>query len=382
LVATQVGFSVVLLLVSGLVLRTLESARDIDPGFNTETTLASYVSTSSMGTPVEEREVFFRELALRFESMPWVEAATVAEQAPLSPHPRTELRPDGSNELVQTTVARVLPGFFEAMEMEILRGRSFTLTDTVDAAGVVIVNETLAERMVGTGNPLGRQLWWPGDGDRPDRGFEVVGVTKNARQLNVLDEPGPVAYFSFPQHYYPPGNAFLVKVAGPPLQAVQRMEEELRAVDPRIAIVNILPYSQVVDGYLYPQRMNAELFSVIAFLGLVLSAAGVFGVTSLAVARRRKEIGIRLAVGADRRAIGSLVVKRVMMAVGAGLAVGLAGAFMAKTLVESLLWGVEPTDPMALGAGVIILLSAIGIAVATPVMRALRIDPVGTLQAE
>jgi hypothetical protein len=314
--------------------------------------------------------------------MPWVQAATVAENAPLSGHPVRELRLDGVDEAVATTVAKVVPGYFEAMEMEILLGRSFLLTDTADSQGVVVVNETLAERLAGDVDAVGLSLWWPSDGDSPDRRFEVVGVVKNARQTTFLEEPEPVAYFSFPQHYYPPGNAFLLKVAGNPPLAVQRMEEELHIVDPRIAIVNILPYSEVVGGFLYTQRMNAELFTIIAVLGLILSAAGVFGVVSLAVARRRKEIGIRLAIGADPRAVAGLVLFRVSPSLILGVVAGLGGAFLATRLVGSLLWGVSPTDLTALVLGVVVLLGAVALAISIPVRRAIKIDPVGSLRAE
>ena len=382
LVSTQVALSVVLLFVSGLVLRTLESATKLDPGFNAETTLASYMTTSSMGLPIAERHTFYRMLAERFEEFPWVQAATYAEQAPLSGHPIQGLRAEGVEELITTTISRVLPGYLDDMEMTLLRGRSFLPTDTAGAPGVVIVNETLAERLAQDGSALGATLWIPADLTGEERGFEVVGVVKNAREISLLEEPGPVAYFSYPQHYASPGNAFLLKVAGNPSAAVSLMEEELHKVDPRIAVVNIIPYSEVVGGFLYPQRMNAELFTIIAMLGLILSAAGVFGVVSLAVAQRRREIGIRLAIGAGGGEIVRVAVSRVVMALLLGLGVGLAGALVATRLVGSLVWGISPTDPTALLLGVGVLLGVVTLAVSIPVRRALSIDPATTLQAE
>ncbi|MGD2122208.1 MAG: ADOP family duplicated permease [Gemmatimonadota bacterium] len=385
LVSVQLALTIALLFLAGLVLRTLETARNVDPGFDTDWTLASYISTSSMGTPVDLREAFFDDLIQRFNEMPWVRSATVSEQAPLSGHPRAGLRLDDLEEPVPTTVARVVPGYFETMEMELVAGRTLLVTDTADEAGVVVVNETLAERMVGGEgfeSVVGRQLWWPGEGDVEDRGFQVVGVVRDARQTTLLAAPGPVGYFSLPQHYYAPGNAFLLKVAGDPKGMVSRMEDELHAVDPRIAIVNILPYSEVVGGFLYTQRMNAELFSIIALLGLVLSASGVFGVTSLSVARMKKEIGIRLAIGAGRAAITRLVISRVSLAVGLGLLAGVVASFLGSRLVESLLWGISPTDPMALGLGIGVLLASVALAVSVPLRRAARVDPVETLQAE
>jgi putative ABC transport system permease protein len=382
LLSAQVALTVVLLFVAGLVLRTMDSASRVDAGFDVEQTLASYVSTSSMDVPVTERHAFFEELIRRFEELPWVAAATVAENAPLSGHPTTELRSESSPELVRTTVAHVWPGYFEVMGMEVLRGRSLLPTDSADAAGVVVVNQSLASRMVQDGNAVGHVLWWPGSDGQPDRGFDVVGVVRNARQTTFLDEPEPVAYFSLPQHYSAPGNAFLVKAADDPSAAVDRIEQELRRVDSRIAIVNILPYADVVRGFLYTQRMNAELFGVIALLGLILSAAGIFGVVALAVARRRREIGIRVAMGADRRSTVRLVLTTVFGPLTVGLLLGLAGALVATRLVEGLLWGVTPTDPVALISGAAVLLLSVGLALYVPVARALRVDPVASLRAE
>ncbi len=382
LVSGQLALTVVLLVLAGLVVRTLDSAKKVDPGFNTQATLASYISTSSLGTPMAEREAFFNEMIRRFQEMPWVRGAAVSEQAPLSGHPMGELRIQGMAEPVQATIARVVPGFIETMEVDLLAGRAFLPTDTADDAGVVVVNQTLADRMANGGSPIGSQIWFQGQGEADERAFEVIGVVRDVRQMNLLGDPGPVAYFSLPQHVYSTGNALLLKVTGDPTAAVVRMEEELHAVDPRIAIVNILPYADVVAGFLYTQRMNAELFSVIALLGLLLSAAGVFGVTSLAVARMRKEIGIRLAIGAGSGMITRLVVSRVAVSVALGLGAGMGIAFVGSRLVESLLLDVSPMDPIAIGAGVAALLLSVIFAVSLPVWRAIRVDPVDTLQAE
>jgi len=382
LVSAQVALTVVLLFVAGLVLRTLDAARRVDPGFNVERTLASYVSTSSMGVPVSERHRFFEELIGRFEALPWVVEATVAENAPLSPHPTQELRVEGATDPVRATVARVWPGYFDVMGMEIESGRAILRTDSVASTGIVVVNQSLARAMDPVGDVVGRLLWWPGADGEPDRGYEVVGVVANARQTSFLDAPEPVAYFSLPQHYSAPGNAFLVKVTGDPATAVDLVERELRAVDRRIAIVNILPYAQVVRGFLYTQRMNAELFGVIAVLGLILAAAGVFGIVTLAVARGRREIGIRVALGASRPSVVGLVVSTVSGPLTLGLALGLLGALVATRWVESLLWGVAPTDPVALGTGAAVLLAVLALAIVLPVHRALSYDPVASLRAE
>jgi putative ABC transport system permease protein len=382
LVSGQIAICVVLLFLAGLVLRTLETAGRVDPGFDVDQTLASYVSTSSMGVPISERHGFFEELIRRLDDLPWVAAATVSEYAPLSGHPRQELLPEDGTDPVQATVARVWPGYLGILGMEILRGRAFLDTDTVDATGVVIVNEALAMRLAPDGDAVGQTLWWPGEEGEPNRAFEVVGVARDARQVTLLDEPGPVVFLSLPQNYSRPGNALLLKVRGDPAVAVGLLERELRAVDTRLAIVNILPYRDVVRGFLYTQRMNAELFTVIAVLGLLLATTGIFAVVSLAVAGRRREIGIRLAVGADQVGIARAVLGPMGWAVLVGLGVGLAGAFWATRLVDSLLWGVAPSDPMSLAAGLGVLLVAIILSVGIPMRRAMRTDPVLSLRVE
>jgi len=382
LVSAQIAICVVLLFVAGLVLRTLESVQAVDPGFDTRQTVASYVSTSSMGVPISERHQFYEELRLRFSDLPWVEAATIAENAPLSGHPTQRFVPQDGSEPVGATVARVWPGYFEALGMDLRSGRTFTETDTVDAYGVVVVNESMAARLSGDGDVVGQTLVWPGADEEPDRAFEIVGVMRDARQVTLLDPPGPVAYVSLPQVYSRPGNSVLLRVRGDPAVAVEEMERELHAVDTRLAIVNILPYRDVVRGALYTQRMNAELFTAIAALGLLLSVAGVFAVLALAVAGRRHEIGIRMAVGADQVSIAKSVLGPIGGSVLVGLGVGLAGAFGATRLVGSLLWGVAPADPLALGAGVVVLLVAVVLAAAVPLRGALGIDPAVVFRTE
>jgi putative ABC transport system permease protein len=382
LVSAQIAICVVLLFVAGLVLRTLETTRGVDPGFESDRTLASYVSTSSMGVPIEERHQFFEDLIRRFEDLPWVEAATVAEYAPLSGHPRQELVPQTGIDPVTATVARVWPGHFEVMEMEIGRGRTLLATDTADISPVVLVNESFARRLATDGDVVGQTLTVPGGPNTPDRVVEIIGVVRDVKQVTLLDDPGPVAYFSLQQEYSRPGNALLLKVRDDPVAAVEAMRRELRDVDTRLAIVNILPYREVVRGSLYTQRMNAELFTAIAGLGLLLAAAGVFAVVALAVTGRRREIGIRIAIGAGRLSVTKTVLGPVGASVLTGLAVGLAGAFVATRWVESLLWGIAPADPLALAAGVGALLLAVVLAVHIPLRRAMAIDPVGSLRAE
>ena len=382
LVALQVSMTVVLLVIGGLVLRSLDAVQGVDAGFDTDNLVSSYISVSSMGLPIEDRKRFYRELVARFNEESWVAEATVAAQAPLSGHPTEDFRFDGFEDDVSLTVGRVVPGFFETVEMEVTAGRTFAITDDEDAPGVVVVNETAASLYFQNQNPVGRQVWSLDDEGNLDNSYEVVGVVSDARVTTLLGDPEPVLYYSYPQHYYTPGNAFLVSTTIDPAAAVPLLRQELRNVSPRLAIVNALPYSRVVSGFTYPQRMNAELYSVLAVVGLILSTVGLFGVLSLAVGERTREIGVRLALGSPHRRVVLFVASRASVAVLIGGIVGMAASFVAAPLIRSLLFGVEPSDPISLAFAPLLLLFAASLATWIPTRRALSVDPVRSLREE
>jgi predicted permease len=370
----------VLLVVAGLVLRTLASTQAIDPGFAYERLLASHISTSSTNVTVEGRDRFFRDVAARIAEEPWVASATVAVNAVLSPQASRELIMEGHGEPATTLYSLVLPNFFETLRMPLVEGRSFSPGDTAGASPVVIVNERLADAYFGGGSSLGRRIWWGGTGEDKDRMFEVVGVVQDSRMLDFLAEPEPMAYFAYPQHSYPSGSALIIETQGDPSTFVPELQQWLRAYEPHLAIVNVLPYSEVVRGFLYTQRMNAELFSALATLGLTLAAVGLFSVMSLAVARRTQEIGIRMAIGARRGRIGRLMVRRALTPVAVGAAVGLGAAMLLTSLAESLLFGVERTDPLTIAVSIGVLVVAALLAAYLPARRAAAVDPVVALK--
>jgi predicted permease len=381
-VTSQVALSIVLLVVAGLVLRTLASVRGLDSGFAHDHLVASYISTSSTGVEPTDRDRYFRELARRLEEEPWVRAATIADNAPLSPQGSARLRIEGQEEAVPLTITRVIPGFFATVGIDLADGRVFTMRDTANAPDVAIINEAVARRFFAGEQPVGRRLWWPDRGDGPDRAFEIVGVVRDAKAQDFLAAPEPVVYFSYPQHSYPSGSALMVATTIDPAASIPQLYSWLRRYESHIAIVNALPYTEVVRGFLYVQRMNAELFATLAFLGLSLAAVGIFSVVSLAVGRRRQEIGIRMAIGARRADIGWLIIGRAMTPVMVGIGLGLAGAVAVTGLVRSLLYGIAPTDPVSLAGGTGVLILAALLAAYLPARRATTVDPVSALRSE
>jgi len=382
LVSTQAGLAVVLLVVAGLVLRTLTTAQGIDPGFSYGSLVVTHISTSSTTLEVAERDRFFRELVQRLADEPWVRAATAADFPLLSPHRQAEMRLDGRDSAERLVYSLVVPGFFDALGIDVLRGRAFTDRDEAGAPEVAVVNEALARRYFGDDEAVGHHIWQPGSDGAPERPVEIVGVVADTRTRDLLTPPEPTVYFSYPQRGYPSGSALIVSVTGDPALAAPRIRRWLRDYEPHLAILNVLPYTQLVRGVLFSQRMNAEMFSGLAALGLALAVAGVFGVVALAVRRRTREIGVRMAIGARGPQIVRAIVRRALLPVGLGVGGGLAVALALAGLVRSLLFGVEPADPVALGGGIAVLLVAAVLASWLPARRAARVDPSQTLRHE
>ncbi|UCG87577.1 MAG: ABC transporter permease, partial [Gemmatimonadota bacterium] len=382
LVTVQVALSAVLLVVAGLVLRTFVTVGDLDPGFGFDRVVVTHISTSSTTLQIAERDRFFREVAARLSEEPWVRAATVADYPLLSPHLEAEVQFEGHSDHVPLVYSKVIPGFFDALGIEVNRGREFTVGDTMAAPDVALINESAAGRFFAGQQPVGSRLWWSTTDDQDDRAFEIVGVVRDTKTRDLMSEPEPTVYFSYPQHPYSTGSALLVVVHGDPGAAVPQLHRWLRDFEPHLAIVNVVTYNDVVRGYLYTQRMNAEMFSVLALLGLGLAAVGIFSVMSIAVNRRTREIGIRMSVGAAGGDINRLIIGRALPPVVLGIGLGLAVSFAMTGLVRSLLYGVEPTDPVSLAAGTGVLLAAALLAAYLPAHRAASVDPVKALRHE
>jgi predicted permease len=382
LVTAQVALSVVLLSVAGLVVRTLRSTESIEAGFPYQNMIASHISTSSTDLQPEERGRFFEVLAGQLETEPWVRRVAVADNAVMAGQPARAYRVDGQPEPVNFNTTRLIAGFFEDFGVEVLEGRAFSPADSAGTTDVAIVNRALVTRYYADESPLGRRVTWPARAGAEERSFEIVGVVGDYRSRDILVEPEPTVFLAAPQHPWPTGNALHVTTTGDPAASVTSLQRWLREYESYLAIVNVIPYREVIRGSLYAQRMNAELFSVLASLALALAAIGVFSVLSLAVGQRTREIGIRMAIGARRASVGGLMLKRALVPVGLGLAIGFAATIAVSGLVRGLLYGVEPTDPVTLLGGLTVLVVASLAAAWVPARRATRVDPIKALRPD
>jgi hypothetical protein len=225
-------------------------------------------------------------------------------------------------------------------------------------------------------------MLWLGDGSGEDQEYEVVGVVGDVKVRDFLGPAEPTVYLPFAQQSYGSGCGLLVNTAGSPELSVPLLHRWLRSYEPHLAIVNAIAYKDVVRGALYTQRMNAEMFSALAVLGLILAGVGIFSVVSLSVSRRTREIGVRKAIGATRGEINRLVVRQALGPIMMGLVAGLAMALGASKLVEGLLFGVEPSDPIGILGGSIVLLLTAALAAYLPARRAGGVDAVRALKAD
>jgi predicted permease len=381
LVTTQVALSVILLVVAGLVLRTLATVNGRDPGFAYDRMVAAQISTSSTEVAATDRGRFLMELARDLQQEPWVDAVAGAGNALLSPHSMMNTRFPGQEEPVPLVTSRANPGFFRNLEIEVLEGRPFAVGDTAGAPDVAIVNATLAAQYFPGQSPLGQPMWWPSP-DGTQRRFEIVGVTGDVMARNFLIDPEPMAFVAGPQHPYGTSNALMITPSIDPSASVPMLYRWLRDYESFLAIINVLPYAEVVSGFVYTQRMNAELFSLLAVFALILASVGIFGVMSLTVTQRTREVGIRMAIGARRWDVGGMMIRQAMVPVVLGVGAGLAASLALTRLVRSLLFGVEPTDPATLVGGTTVLVLAALAAAYLPSRRAASVDPVTALRTE
>ena len=386
LLVAEVGLSLVLLVAAGLMLRTIFELTHVDPGFRTDNILTMRFNLPAQRYDVERRRTFYDEVQARIDALPGVRSAAFALSVPI----------DGANwssifiaedkpvppreELPSAAFSPVSEGFFETLELRILRGRGFDATDTADSRHVTVVNERLAERLWPGEDPIGKRLkqGWPED-DHPWR--EVVGVAADVK-LNGVDRETPLeAYLPLTQES-PRSLSVVVRTEGEPLALARAVEGAIHAVDADLPVFNVRSMDQLLGNAIARQRLTAVLLMGFALLALLLAAVGIFGVMSYSVACRRREIGIRIALGAHPRDVVRLVIGQGMLITVAGIAAGVGVAVAASRLTGSLLYGVSPTDPATFIAVSALLAVVAFVACALPARRATRVDPVVALRSE
>jgi predicted permease len=380
LVVAQVALSLVVLVGAGLCLRSLQKLRAVDPGFDAARILVVSADLSLSGYDDVRGLQFCSDLIERVRLLRGVEAVSVAMQLPLAEGISTPMKLDGyepkPGEDMTFDYNLVGPDYFGTMKIPLVDGREFRESDTSAVPDVLIINETAARRFWSGRSPLGRRMTF-----RSSRTGDIIGIVKDSKYRRLSDEARPAVYRPFAQQYVSIMSLH-VRTTGKPDAMLNAVRREVQTLDPSLPLYNVKTLEEQKSSSLYTSRMAATLLTVFGLLGLVLAAVGLYGVMAYAVNRRRREIGIRLSLGARSRDVLGQVIGEGMTIVTVGLSLGLAGAISATRLVRSLLYGVTPTDPLTFGAAVLLLAAVALLANYLPARQASRTDPILALKCD
>ncbi|HSK78701.1 MAG TPA: ABC transporter permease [Thermoanaerobaculia bacterium] len=388
LVAGQVALTLVLLVGAGLLIQSFARLQAVDPGFDPEGVLTVSYTLPQASYAEEPRQIAFsQQIVERVKALPGVLAAATVYPLPLSGSNMVlafavEGRPEPPrNEVPSTNVRAVTPDYFKAMGIPILEGRAFTEREDERAPWAVVINRTMANKVWPGESPLGKRFTFDDPGQPDTKWLTVVGVVGEVRHNAMNEEAGSEAYWSQLQNPMPDA-ALVVRTSQDPATLAGPVREQVKALDPNLPIDQIRTLEELVSASLSQSRFKTVLLALFAGLALVLAAVGVYGVVSYTVAQRTHEIGIRMALGAQRQSVLRLVVGQGMVLVLAGVAAGLLGAWFASRYLEDQVYGVSAKDPATFLAVPLVLAAVAFVANYLPARRATQVDPLVALRRD
>jgi predicted permease len=403
LVAAQVALSLVLLVGAGLFARSLYNLKDVNPGFRADNLVSFSIDASLNGYSQPRMHELFRRLEDSLRVLPGVRAVATVEVPPLSGDSSTNtVRVEGYEPKPQEDMNPyanwIGPEYFSTMGIPLIAGREFTRRDDTAAPKVAVINESMARYFFGQKNAIGMHL---GIGRKDKLGIEIVGVVRDGKYLTLRETPERTVYFPWTQDEGIQNMTFVVrgtspnaasgaangfKAAGDASRGDEAMGGELRgavgALDPNLPVYGLRTMKSEIDESIYIDRMIAALSSFFGGMATLLAAIGLYGVMAYSVARRTREIGLRMALGAERAHVLWLVMREVAMLAGIGIAVALPVAYGLGRAVNSQLYGVRPADFGVLAGGTLLLAMVAGVAGYVPALRASRVDPLVALRYE
>jgi predicted permease len=385
-VAVQVALCLLLLIGASLFLRSLSNLRSIDPGFRTTNLLQFSVAPRSAGYDVTRTVAFYQSLERRLESLPGVHSAGLASMAVLTTTGydraiEVEGYRGARGEVMKPHFDAVSPGYFETMGIQVLGGRKFNIRDDAAAPRVAVVNASFVRKYFGNRLALGRHIGIGADPATPTD-IEIIGVVNDSRYDSLRGEIAPEVYICNLQQPPPNAQFVYVRTEGNPDGALREIRTAVQELGPGLPLFNVKTIERQVDESLVTERMIAALSAVFGTLATILAVVGLYGVTAYAVTRRSREIGIRMALGAQRGNVIGLVMREVVIFVFAGVLLGLPCAAALSGMVRAQLYGVEPTDFLSMGLATVLLLGVALVAAYVPARRAAKYDPLRVLREE
>ncbi len=382
LVVTEIALALVALVGAGLFVRSMQNAQSVDPGFESRNLFVFAFDLGALHYDEAHAQQYFRDAIERAEASPGVASATIASNFPLGGGFARTVFPEGQDESsgyrgTLTQLDDITPNFFKTLRIPLVSGREFTDTDRKDTTLVVIVSEAMAKQFWPNENAVGKRFHFFGETQLR----EVVGVARDTVVNTIGEEPQPLAYLPLTQDFSP-AVTMQVRTTGKPEPVIATVRSHVQSLDTNLALTNWNTIGELLDQGLWAPRMGAALLTVFGGVALVLAVVGVYGVLSYSVNQQTREIGIRMAMGAQTGSVLKLVVRQGMRLAIVGLVLGLAIAFAAMRVLSSLLFGVSAHDPLIFGSVTLILATAAILACYIPARRAAHVDPLVALRYE
>jgi predicted permease len=382
LVISEIALALVALVGAGLFIRSMQNAQQIDPGFESKNLFVFAFDLGSLHYDEGHGQQFFRAAIERAKSAPGVESATISSNPPLAGTFARTVFPEGQDETTGyrgtlTPLNDIAPNYFETLRIPLVQGRVFTDEDRKETRLVAVANQAMAEHFWPGESAVGKRFHFLGQTDLR----EIVGVVKNITVNNIGEVPQPLVYLPLTQDFATAATV-QVRTSGRPEAVIGTARAAVQSLEPNLALTNFQTIEEVLSQALWAPRMGAGLLALFGGLALILAVIGVYGVLSYAVNQQTREIGIRMAMGAQTSGVLRLVVGQGLRLAFAGLALGLLVAFFATRLLSDLLFGVSAHDPLTFVGVALILTIAAVLACYIPARRATKVDPIIALRYE
>ncbi len=382
LLVGQVAFSCLSLIVAALFLRSIQRAYDIDPGFQTKHVAVFLTNPGQAGYSKPQTKAFYKEVRERVAQLPGVESVSWSLNLPLWGRIVSGVHVEGRQQRSQadaiTTVLNTVDrNYFETAAVAIDKGREFTRVDQENSIPVAVINEKMAHDYWPNGDALGKRIQLPGEKTMR----EIVGIARTANYSTLGEPPQRCVYVPLAQRYFDAMTLY-VRSKGDPKQILLPVQREVRAVAPQILVNDIRTGQKIINDALFTARMGVGLLSVFGLLALGLASIGLYGIMAYSVNQRKREIGVRMALGAARESVLRLILKQGMSLVLTGVVIGLIAAMIVGRLLSRMLYGVSASDPISVAGAALVLLLVAVLACYLPARRASRLDPLMALREE